>query len=74
MIGNVGQETYLGVRFEADSERVEPGQLFPTKLILLYYPHPDYSPLVTGATFTIREGARVVGYGRVSKGLDEHED
>jgi hypothetical protein len=37
--------------------------------MLMYWPHPVYESLVAGATFTIREGAQVVGYGRVGQVL-----
>jgi hypothetical protein len=39
------------------------------ELVLVYWPHPVYESLVPGATFTIREGAQVVGYGQVRKVL-----
>jgi len=32
---------------------------------LMYYPASTYEELQPGATFTIREGAKVVGYGKV---------
>ncbi len=37
------------------------------ELALIYNPHPAYESLVPGATFTIREGAKVVGYGQVKR-------
>jgi hypothetical protein len=68
-IGNEVQETYLGVSFVSGPEKVEPGEAFLAELLLMYWPHPVYESLVSSATFTIREGAQVVGYGRVKKVL-----
>ena len=68
-IGNEIQETYLGVAFVSGPEKVEPGESFLAELRLMYWPHPMYESLVPGATFTIREGAQVVGYGQVRRVL-----
>jgi hypothetical protein len=65
--GNVIQETYLGVSFLSGPEKVAFGEPFMAELALMYYPHPAYDSLVPGAEFTIREGAKVVGYGQVKK-------
>jgi hypothetical protein len=67
MIGNEVHETYLGIIFHSGPERVEFNQPFTGEFYLLYYPHPDYESVVPGATFTIREGARIVGFGMVNK-------
>src|SRR5687767_11390372 len=61
-IGNVIQETYLGVVFLSGPEKVEFGEPILVEMALLYYPNPVYDSLVPGATFTIREGPKVVGY------------
>ena len=66
-VGNEIQEAYLGVAFVSGPESIEPGEPFLAKLLLMYWPHPMYESLVPGATFTIREGAQVVGYGRVKR-------
>ncbi len=68
-IGNEIQETYLGVAFLSGPEKVEPGESFLAELLLMYWPHPMYESLVPGATFTVREGAQVAGYGQVKKVL-----
>lgn len=65
--GSVTEEAYLGVAFVSAAEQVEPGVAFRAELALLYCPHPMYDALVPGATFTIREGSTVVGYGQVKK-------
>ncbi len=36
----------------------------------MYWPHSAYESLVPGATFTVREGAQVVGYVQVMRVLD----
>lgn len=66
-IGNEIQETYLGVAFVSGPSKIESGKSFPAELALMYWPHPMYESLVSGVTFTMREGARIVGYGRVKR-------
>jgi translation elongation factor EF-Tu-like GTPase len=61
-IENEIQEAYLGVAFLSAPEKVEPGESFSAELVLMYWPHPMYESLVSGASFTIREGSQVVGY------------
>ncbi|OGV78630.1 MAG: hypothetical protein A3K19_31910 [Lentisphaerae bacterium RIFOXYB12_FULL_65_16] len=63
-----GDSTYLGVCFVDGPEEVEHSELYRVELQLLY--GVDYSPLVKGCTFTIREGARAVGFGVVTEGLE----
>jgi hypothetical protein len=65
--GNEIQESYLGVAFQAGDENAEFDKSFPAELALIYYPHPIYDSLVPDATFTIREGAAIVGSGKVKK-------
>jgi hypothetical protein len=55
--------------------RYVPGQTVEVTLALMYYQEPDilYEDVVPGATFTLREGARIVGYGTVlSKAQQGH--
>jgi hypothetical protein len=66
-IGNEIQEIYLGVAFVSGPAKVESGKSYLTELALLYWPQPMYESLVPNATFTMREGARIIGYGRVRK-------
>jgi len=66
-VGNEIQETYFGVAFLSGPDRVEAGEPFLAELALIYYPHPAYDSLTPGATFTIREGPKVVGFGEVKK-------
>ena len=65
----VGSGDYLGVIFQTAPEFVQPQISFTATLGLVYYPKVDYAALVPGAEFTVREGARVVGRGRVTKRL-----
>lgn len=61
----VGDGEYLGVIFVSAPERVQAQSPFTATLGLVHHPNVDYSPLVSGAEFTVREGPRVVGRGRV---------
>ncbi len=65
--GNIGTEHYLGVQFKTTDIICEPGEPYVVDLQLMYYPRVDYSSLIVDAEFTIREGGRVVGFGRVMK-------
>jgi len=67
MVGNEIQETYLGILFKSGPTSVEFNESICAKFYLLYYPHVAYESVVPGATFTIREGARIVGFGQVMK-------
>jgi hypothetical protein len=58
-------EEYLGVQFTASDQPCEQGSPLVVTLQLIYAPHVGYERLAPGATFTIREGARVVGFGEV---------
>ena len=46
------------------------GEPVRCRLILDWFPEADYSPLVKGATFTVREGAKIVGHGVVLERSD----
>lgn len=63
----VGAGEYLGVMFLSAPECVRACITFTATLALVYYPQVDYSALVPGAEFSIREGSEVVGHGRVVK-------
>jgi hypothetical protein len=67
MVGNEVRETYLGIVFEAGPLTVEFNEPFNAEFSLLYYPHPAYDSVKPGATFTIREGPGIVGFGWVKK-------
>lgn len=65
--GNRLTESYLGVTFWSGADKIEPGQTVVVKLALMY--HSDsgehYAAVLPGAEFTLREGGKVVGYGKV---------
>ncbi len=56
-------EEYIGVRFAGGPETLEIG--VPTQVILelLYMPVEEFSKITPGATFTLREGSTIVGFG-----------
>ncbi len=64
-------ENYLAVSFSGDGGRLLPDRSYNVRLLLVFYPHSAYGALASGATFTIREGPKIVGYGRVTKVIDE---
>jgi translation elongation factor EF-Tu-like GTPase len=57
------QSTLFGVQFLEGPEVAEDSELYRVSLRLPY--NIDYSPLVKGRTFTIREGLQAVGFGIV---------
>lgn len=62
----VSTENYLGVLFEPAESLTDPSTgsgRYPLRL--MYHPSVDYNSLVVGATFTVREGGRIVGHGLV---------
>ncbi len=68
-----GTDDYLGVRFVAGPIEVRPNQQVSCSLKLMYFPHVNYDSLQVGATFTIREGGKVVGFGVVTKRIEACE-
>ena len=64
--GNRLTEHYLGVAFSDGPQHIDPGQPARTTMALVY-PNVDYSAAVPGATFTLREGAQIIGYGSIAR-------
>jgi hypothetical protein len=58
-------EEYLGVAFVNGPEVIEPDKVIRTSMVLVYFPNVNYEKLIPTATFTIREGSKVVGFGSV---------
>lgn len=58
-------DEYLGVAFWSGPDPVPTAAAFTVTMLLMYAPHPAYVRVVPGTEFTIREGARIVGHGRV---------
>jgi translation elongation factor EF-Tu-like GTPase len=62
--------TLLGVAFRRAPLTLSPGDTATVRMDLMYHPQVDYRELRPGATFTVREGPRIVGHGRVIKRED----
>ena len=58
-------ELYLGVQFGKQDVVLLPER--PTKVVLdlIYFPEISYEQVVPMATFTIREGPKIVGFGSI---------
>ena len=59
-------EDYLGIIFFGDGRPLVSGRVHEVQFALMYYPRVDYSAVVMGATFTVREGGRVVAFGEIT--------
>ena len=59
----ISNEHYMGVEFVAGPESADFEMPVRCKLRFTYYPRVDYTTACKGATFTVREGGRIVGYG-----------
>lgn len=62
--------TMLGVAFRRAPLTLAPGDTATVRMDLMYHPQMDYRELTPGATFTVREGPKIVGHGRVLKRED----
>lgn len=63
--GNTITECYLGVLVADAPDEIPPGGTVEVTLRLIYWPKRGYEELVPGATFTVREGPKIVGFGQV---------
>ena len=63
--GNTITEHYLGVLVTDAPDEMAPGATAEITLCLMYWPDENYGEVLPGATFTVREGPTVVGFGRV---------
>lgn len=70
----VANDEYLGVVFLEGPKEVRFGEPARCSLELVYFPAVPYIGLVRGATFTVREGAAVVGHGVVLERTDPLAD
>ena len=66
--GNVCTEKYFGVMFVGGPEAIAPGESAEVTLALMYFPEEPYSEVGPGATFTLREGPNIVGFGVIVSG------
>ena len=62
------KEHYLGVLVGDGPDEIPPGGSAEVTLKLMYWPEEEYEHLIPGATFTLREGPKIVGFGRVLAG------
>src|SRR5688572_4476737 len=58
-------EDYLGVVFVNQECLLVPGEEAEITMALAYHPEVSYAAVIPGATFTLREGPRIVGFGKV---------
>ena len=70
IIGNTAQETYIGITFDLGPNLLHPGRTAIVTVLPTYYPNTMYEALSSGATFTLREGRRIIGYGRVIRWIN----
>jgi len=60
-----GDGEYLGVVFSDVDRELKEGEEVTVELVFMYSPRVTYRDAVPGATFTLREGARIVGFGEI---------
>ena len=58
-------EHYLGVLVEEAPDELSAGLSAEVTLVLMYWPRLGYEEVVPGATFTLREGSKIVGFGKL---------
>lgn len=58
-------ENYLGICFNGDGSFLSTGKTHEVYFSLVYFPRVDYSAIVKGATFTLREGGTIVAFGEI---------
>ena len=63
---NTIAERYLGVWISDTPEELVPGRPIEVSFRLMYWPQGErYEGIVPGATFTLREGSIIVGFGSI---------
>ena len=63
--GNIISERYLGVLISNAPAELLPNQPAAVRLTLMYWPEEQYDGVRPEATFTLREGPKIVGFGRI---------
>jgi hypothetical protein len=71
--GNALTERYLGVMFVGGPDALNPGESAAVSFVLMYFPEEPYDEVKPGATFTLREGPLIVGFGTVLSRSQRHE-
>jgi hypothetical protein len=64
-VGNNLTEKYLGVWITDAPDELSPGHTSEVTLKLMYWPEEKYTDVKSGATFTLREGPNIIGFGKV---------
>ena len=62
---NTIAERYLGVVVSDAPDELVPGESVEVALQLMYWPEEQYEGVVPGATFTLREGPTIIGFGTI---------
>lgn len=60
-----GDGEYLGIAFDVASSTPEAGKEIEVEFAFMYFPKVTYAEAIPGATFTLREGARIIGFGTI---------
>ena len=60
-----GDGEYLGVVLSDVDREPKEGEVVVVELAFMYFPQVSYRDVVPGATFTLREGARILGFGQI---------
>jgi hypothetical protein len=63
---NIIVDDYLGVRFIAAPSELLLDEPLDCEMELMYHPTVNYDAVQKGATFTVREGGKVIGFGVVT--------
>ncbi|WP_262048951.1 hypothetical protein [Bradyrhizobium sp. Bra78] len=66
----VSTEEYIGVAFSDGPHLPAIGKEMKVLLALMYFPNPMYDKLRPGVMFTLREGPKIIGYGRIERWLE----
>ena len=67
---NTIAERYLGVWITDAPEELIPDSTVEVNFKLMYWPEESYEGVVPGATFTLREGPSVVGFGSILSDIE----
>lgn len=70
---NHDTQAHFGITFESGPRVVPRDAEFIATAFLTFYPGVDYKEYVPGATFTMREGHKVVGFGTIKRVWDTQE-
>ena len=65
LVGNSLTESYLGVWVTYAPDELSPGHTAEVTLRLMFWPEEKYADVKAGATFTLREGPTIIGFGQV---------